>query len=159
MADVRAFVSYANDDDLAASDLKKGLSRFDINVFYAKEDIPHGSMSRNVLIDEIKKCKCFLVLISKNYHMARYTDQEVGMAICHNKKIIPICIDETEPQGFIKDYQYKRYSVVFSDDELKEIAKSISHYTKNDQAVIDFLSQKTYGARSALGLIRTTPKK
>ncbi len=45
-------------------------------------------------------------MLSHLYHRGRFTDQEFGMAVAHDRKIIIVVMDHTEPYGFMKHYQY-----------------------------------------------------
>jgi hypothetical protein len=61
------------------------------------------------------------MLLTKNYHPSKYTDQETGIAINCKKTILPICIDETRPYGFASNKQAIVCSLPFEDSIIKKI--------------------------------------
>lgn len=91
----------------------------------------------------IRSADFFIPLVSKNFKLSEYTDQETGCAVCMNKKIIPIKLDTTNPYGFINKYQALQYKMkprsspqwYYKPDNLNEIALSVAtiglHYQPN----------------------------
>ena len=55
--------------------VKHGLS-----VFLAHEDIDGGSDWVPKLYEEIQNSEVFIMLLTKNYHPSKYTDQETGIS-------------------------------------------------------------------------------
>ena len=47
----------------------------------------------------------FILLVSKNIVDSNYVQQEIGMGRILNKRILPICLDDTIPKGFIRQIQ------------------------------------------------------
>ena len=121
-SNVKIFLSHSDKDKKIASELKSKLSKHGLSVFLAHEDIDGGSDWVSTLYEEIQKSKIFIMLLSKNYHTSKYTDQETGIAINCKKTILPICIDETRPYGFAFNKQAIVCFLPFEDSIIKKIA-------------------------------------
>ncbi|MDA7959310.1 MAG: toll/interleukin-1 receptor domain-containing protein [Nitrosopumilus sp.] len=101
-----AFISYAGRDIAFAEMARDYLGICGVDAFFADDDIRAGRDWRKNLIDEIKNREYFVLLLSQLYHRGRFTDQEFGMAVAHDRKIIIVVMDHTEPYGFMKHYQH-----------------------------------------------------
>ena len=105
MTRVIAFLSHADKDKIMAEKIAEELKKHHYDVFVAHRDIDPGSDWENVLKQRIDECDLFLILLSANFKQADYASQEVGIAICKDKKIFPFSIDGTMPYGFMSKYQ------------------------------------------------------
>ena len=131
------FLSHSTADKQIASLLKGKLSDFKIDVFLAHDDIEGGIIWEEKLMTEIKNREIFMVLLSKNYHMATYTDQELGIGIAYTKKIIPLSIDGTKPYGFINKIQSEHCSVEINEKDMAKLLKLITGNSNSGQIIID----------------------
>jgi len=121
-SNVKVFLSHSDKDKKIASELKSKLSKHGLFVFLAHEDIDGGSDWVSKLYEEIQNSKIFIMLLTKNYHPSKYTDQETGIAIDCKKTILPICIDDTRPYGFASSKQAIVCSLPFEDSIIEKIA-------------------------------------
>ena len=136
------FISHADKDRREAAVLKDKLAKLGLDAFLAHSDIDGSEKWIPPLLHKLKECDIFLVLLSKNYHEAKYTDQESGMAIGYEKTIIPIRIDDTEPYGFIAEFQFAKCNKEFSDDAVAEILRLIALREKDKEKLIGSLIQR-----------------
>ena len=136
------FLSHSTADKEIASLLKGKLSDFKIDVFLAHDDIEGGIIWEEKLMTEIKNREIFMILLSKNYHMATYTDQELGIGIAYTKKIIPLSIDGTKPYGFINKIQSERCSVEINEKDMEKLLKLITGNSNSGQMIIDQIIYK-----------------
>jgi len=120
-SNVKVFLSHSDKDKKIAAELKSKLSQHGLSVFLAHEDIDGGSDWVSKLYEEIQNSKIFIMLLTKNYHTSKYTDQETGIAINCKKTILPICIDETRPYGFAFSKQAIVCSLPFEDSKIQKI--------------------------------------
>ena len=123
----KIFLSHSDIDKKIASELKTKLSKHGLTVFLAHEDIEAGSEWVSKLYEEIQNCKIFIMLLSENYPLSNFTDQEVGIALNCSKTILPICIDKTRPYGFVSSKQGIVCSTPFDDsiiDKIVNISKT-----------------------------------
>jgi len=121
-SNVKVFLSHSDKDKKIASELKSKLSKHGLFVFLAHEDIDGSSDWISKLYEEIQNSKIFIMLLTKNYHPSKYTDQETGIAINCKKTILPICIDDTRPYGFASSKQAIVCSFPFEDSIIEKIA-------------------------------------
>lgn len=84
----------------------------------------------------------------KEFHTSNFTDQELGIALQVGKQILPISIDETKPYGFLKKYQYKKYSPKFKDHEINKIVNNYQNLTRQTNSVLDPIIDQLANAES-----------
>lgn len=131
---VSVFLSHASADKTTATELKDNLSQYNIDLFLAHGDIDGGEYWVNVLYDKIQNCDIFMILLSEKYHIGKYTDQEVGMGIAHDKNIIPVSIDGTRPYGFISTIQSTHIEDITN---VSKIAELVINKSKVNISIID----------------------
>ena len=136
---VSIFLSHATHDKNIASALKEKLAYFKINVFLAHDDLKGGVIWDDELNSEIKNCDIFMVLLSKKYHKASYTDQELGIGLANNK--IMISIDGTMPYGFIKKIQSILCEPEFDDETIHALLELIA-ISDSGKITIDQITNK-----------------
>jgi nucleoside 2-deoxyribosyltransferase len=122
---VKAFLSHAYVDREIAGELRKKLRDFRIDVFVAHDDIEGGEEWMNMLIREIKACDIFLVLLTKEYHTANFTEQEAGAAVALGKPVIPISLNKAIGHGFVTKYQYNKLTSEMPYHECYKLAQTI----------------------------------
>jgi len=142
------FLSHAVDDKIIAKNLASALEAHDFKVFLAHEDIMIGEDWDNKLKNEIYNRELFLVLLSKNFKNANFTDHEVGIATAHNKRIFSIIIDDIEPYGFMSKFQGIRINPKIDAEEISKIANQLMLFTKEGKKFIDDLIEKLLASTS-----------
>lgn len=142
------FVSHSNSEKEIATDLKQKLQDPNMRVFLAHDDIDGGEDWMKEIYEHINECDVFVILLSKEYHQANFTDQETGIAYTMNKPMIPISLDGTKPYGFMSKYQSTNTILPFSDDKIIEIKNLIYAHTKQGQQIIDNLIDQLANATS-----------
>ena len=145
---IDTFLSHSDEDKKIARKLANNLAIYGFDVFVAHDDIEIGDEWEETLIEKIKNCELFLALLSKNFHEARFTDHEIGIATAFNKQIFPIRIDDTKPYGFMSKFQAKKISLNINHDEIKNLAESLMKYTDEGKNVVDRVIEKLENAGS-----------
>ena len=104
---VKIFISHSSKNKHDAKNIKNILRDFFpcIEVFVAHDDLQPTQNFNEDIIDKLKKCGLFILLVSKNIVDSNYVQQEIGMGRILNKRILPICLDDTIPEGFIRQIQ------------------------------------------------------
>lgn len=138
-SNIKIFLSHSNEDRKIASELKSKLSKFDISLFLAHEDIEGGVDWMAKLYEEIQNSKLFLILLTKNYHPSKYTDQEAGIALNCKKTILQLCIDDTKPYGFTSSKQAIFCSIPFEDSLIEKIVEISKKYRISKSSDLDKL--------------------
>jgi len=101
---LRVFVSYSHEDGRLASALKSRLERFGLNVFLAHVDIKPSLEWQEEILRTLKRSDIFIPLLTENFVLSEWTDQETGIAVSEQKYIIPLSTNVI-PYGFIAKYQ------------------------------------------------------
>lgn len=102
---LKLFLSYSYKDKRIASAIKEAFEHYGMDAFLAHENIDVGKQWRVVILDNLKKFDVFVPIVSENFTDSEWTDQEVGFAICQEKLIVPITIDNQVPHGFLEMLQ------------------------------------------------------
>ena len=114
METISVFISYSNEEKQIAGLIKQLLEKYcGYEVFLAHDDMTASADFEEEIIEKISEVDYFIPLISQKFSHSPYTDQEVGIAVAHKKKIIPIKLEGVNPYGFIQKYhalQLKKYS-------------------------------------------------
>ena len=105
MTDV--FISYSTSDSKFARWVHDRLAEDGVRVFLAEISLEPGQTWRETILANLKAADFFLLLASRKACDSHFVEQEVGMALDHNKRIIPIVWDmpPSELPGFLKPYQ------------------------------------------------------
>lgn len=141
------FLSHSSEDKVVAREIADKMEENKgINVFVAHKDLEPGVIWKKELSDRIFRCDVFMALLTKNFHLAEWTEQEVGIAHAFRKYIIPIRFDNTLPMGFIVDHQARKISLPLEDSDIKELMDMIVVFSKEEQKRIDGLIQQLSGA-------------
>jgi hypothetical protein len=143
---LRAFISYSEENKKIASGIKENLNRFGVQAFLAHDDIPPGKDWASEILKNLRNTDIFIALLTQDFIKSKWTDQEAGIAICLDKFIIPISLDGTLPYGFIEKYQafknfkyeFKNYVVNIRTMEEKEFLDCKGEIYK----IIEFISKE-----------------
>jgi hypothetical protein len=57
------------------------------------------------ILDELKRCKVFVPLLSKAFKASQWCAQEIGLVVRRRVLIVPLSLDGTNPYGFISHIQ------------------------------------------------------
>lgn len=135
----KTFISYAytENNKISVDELARSLGAFGLDVFVAPDGIGGGERWAKTIIKEIRESDLFLALITKEYHEHEFTEQELGMAIYADKRIICLT-DGGKPGGFVKDRQYKQFG--YETDRIAEkiVEDAIELFGKQEDR-IDFV--------------------
>jgi len=140
---ISAFISYSSAEKKIGGRFKSCLTTYcGYETFIAHDDIPGSSVWETELLKAISQTDFFIPLISKSFKNSPYSDQETGIAVYLNKKIIPIKLESVDPYGFISKYQALQYkatpTIYFSPDNVKELVLTIA------QIGLSFQPRSTY---------------
>ena len=103
MADV--FISYSRKDIEKVKRLKSEIEALGISCWMDINGVESGSKYKNEIVKAINEAIVVLFFLSKNSLDSEYTQKEVGYADKKNKRMVPVNIDGSEPNGwFLFDY-------------------------------------------------------
>jgi TIR domain-containing protein len=85
------------------------LSEVGIDAFLAHEDLEVSAEWRDRILEELRGCHLFVVLLSANFVASRWGAQEVGFIVSRPEVVIaPLSVDGTTSFGFISHLQSRR---------------------------------------------------
>ena len=134
---LEVFLSHADEDKKIARQIADEMIKHGVNVFVAHDDIEPGANWKSVLTEKINQCDVFLILLTKNFHPAEWTEQEVGIAHAFKKRMVPVRFDNTVTTGFMTDYQATQISYPINPDEMKNLVDIIIAYSDEVQRQIN----------------------
>jgi hypothetical protein len=101
---MKVFLSYSSLDKELAGQIKRALEDYGLEVFLAHEDIEPSTEWVDTILAELEACNVFVPILTANFDKSDWTDQETGIAIAHDKLIIPLKVT-VDPHGFILRFQ------------------------------------------------------
>lgn len=100
------FVCHSSKDEDKAILLRNNLEEYySLKVFCPNRELKAGHAYPEPLIQAIKDCDVFVIILTENFHGAAFTEQEVGIALAQKKPILPLKMDKTDPFGYIHTIQ------------------------------------------------------
>jgi TIR domain-containing protein len=101
---VRLFLSHVSTHKFAAADLKRELRYLGISAFIAHEDVEPSLDWQSEIEKALSSMDALAALLTPDFHVSKWTDQEVGIALGRSALVIPIKLGIL-PYGFIARQQ------------------------------------------------------
>lgn len=140
---IEVFISHADEDKTTAKEIAVEMrKRQGVNVFVAHDDLDPGANWKSDLTQKIYECDAFVVLLTKDFHSAEWTEQEVGIAHTFKKRMIPIRFDKTATTGFMTDFQATKISWPIESSEIATLTDVIVAYSDEGQRHINGLIEQ-----------------
>lgn len=141
------FISYSSKNTQVAEKLVEFLESQNHTCFLAKRDIPIGADYTDYVMPAILDCKLYLLVFSKDSNDSSECLNELGVAIDHNKLIVPVYIEKF---NINPKYEYR----------LKRKQHIIAYPGKIDKYFIDILAsiENCYDSLSGQTQIDTKSK-
>jgi len=106
LPEINAFISYSHVDRKFGRDAKRVLAEVGIDAFLAHEDLEVSDEWRERILEELRRCHLFVLLLSANFLSSGWAQQETGFIISRPEVVIaPLSIDATTPFGFLSHVQ------------------------------------------------------
>lgn len=138
------FVSYSRKDTAFVDQLIRDLEGKGIEVWVDREDIRGGDRWRPAIVEAIRTCQSFVLVLSPNSVESGNVSKEVSLAETHKRPIIPISL---QPCDIPATMEY----------QLAEL-QWIDFGTGNYQSALERLTQVLSNAPSATPLPTKTPQ-
>ena len=100
------FISYKSEDLEWAQWLVHLFERLGHTTVYQHRDFPIGENFRIAIDEALVASSAVILVLTENYSSSDYTKQEWTSAQGSNKKLIPIRVEEFEPQGLLGGVTY-----------------------------------------------------
>ena len=91
------FISHASKNFKLADEVRAVLEAKGISCWIAPRDIPAGGSYGAEIIDGIRQCSVFLLLLTRHANLSTPVRNEVERAFGYQKVIIPVRLDEIRP--------------------------------------------------------------
>jgi hypothetical protein len=96
---LRLFVSHVSQHKVQVSKLKSQLLRSGISAFVAHEDIEPSLEWQNEISLALRSMHALVALITPDFHVSNWTDQEIGWALGRGVTVVPVRLG-VDPYGF-----------------------------------------------------------
>lgn len=128
---LKAFISYSSKQKVIGGRFKECLENHcGYEVFVAHSDMPAASDFPEEIKKEIIASDFFIPLLSQEFRMSDFSDQETGAAVILGKKMIPVKLEHVNPYGFIRSTHALQYKLtpddLFSPDNIEELVLTIA---------------------------------
>jgi tetratricopeptide (TPR) repeat protein len=102
----RAFISYSRTNKEFATKLTKGLRSAGYPVWFDLFDIPTGSRWDDEVEKALRECSIFMIILTPASIASENVKDEIGYAIDHGKRILPILLEQCEVPLRLRRFQY-----------------------------------------------------
>ncbi len=103
-SDARIFLSHCSSFSIEAGKLKENLRLLGISSFVAHTDIQPSKEWRQEIQRALKTMDVLAPLLTSDFHLSEWTDQEVGIGVNRGVPIISLKYG-LDPYGFLEKYQ------------------------------------------------------
>ena len=134
----RVFISHVHTEKLPAANLKDTLRNYGISCFVAHQDIETSDEWRDEILRCLNSMDAMAVILSGDFNASKWTDQEVGFAVCRDVLIIPLN-KGAQPYGFIEKYQSYGTQGRNVGQVAKKIFDTIAINRRTRETLADFL--------------------
>ncbi len=102
----RAFISYSRTNKEFTVKLTKGLRSAGFPVWFDQLDIPTGSRWDDEVEKALRECSIFLIILTPASIASENVKDEIGYAIDHGKRILPVLLENCEVPLRLRRFQY-----------------------------------------------------
>ena len=102
----RAFISYSRTNKEFATKLTKGLRTEGFPVWFDLLDIPTGARWDDEVEKALRECSIFLVILTPASIASENVKDEIGYAIDHGKRILPVLLEDCDVPLRLRRFQY-----------------------------------------------------
>lgn len=102
----RAFISYSRINKEFTTKLVKGLRSGGYPVWFDLMDIPTGSRWDDEVEKALRECSIFMIILTPASIASENVKDEIGYAIDHGKRILPVLLEECDVPLRLRRFQY-----------------------------------------------------
>lgn len=133
------FLSYSRRDSELANRLYQDLQARGLQVWMDRDAIQAGTLWRTSIVDGIRNCRVFLLVVSTASQQSSNVAKEVSLAESNGKPILPLKIDDAP---ISPDFSYSLAGIQFVDMSLKGYENSLLELANAVQGLFqDFAGQ------------------
>ncbi len=124
---LKLFVSHLSSDKAQATALQKALVKYGVSSFVAHVDIKPSLKWIEEIEKALRTMDAMVAIISEDYHLSEWCDQEVGWALGRDILLIPLNRG-ANPYGFMGQYQ----AVMTKGKKASEVAERVLEILKSN---------------------------
>ena len=102
------FVSYSRKDKEFALEFARELKSAGYSVWLDQLDIPTGARWDDEVETALRECEIFLIILTAASASSENVKDEIGYAIDHGKRIMPVLLEECDIPLRLRRFQYVR---------------------------------------------------
>lgn len=136
----RVFVSHVHSVKTKAHALKECLRSYGVSAFVAHDDIKVSAKWRDEILKSLYSMDACVAILTKDFTASKWTDQEVGIAVCRDVLIVPIN-KEVLPYGFIEELQAVKSNGMNAGQVAAKIFEVICESPKTKERMISSLAK------------------
>lgn len=95
--DYDVFISYAAEENVAASSICEGLEREGLRCWIAPRDVLRGADWSATLLEAILRSRALVLLLSAAANQSLYVHRELERAVSSGKPVLPVRLEEVQP--------------------------------------------------------------
>lgn len=142
---LKIFISYSSKDFEKSKEIYEMFNEAGIDCFLAQQDLKGGVNWNPIILQKLKSCNIFILMLSKNFLNSAWCNQEASIAFLqyelNDATLIPIYLDETRPYGIFYDIQGISYDDFNS---LEEFADLIDEDSVSFEDALKKINDKKY---------------
>lgn len=136
----RVFISHVHSVKTQAHALKESLRSYGVSAFVAHDDIKVSAKWRDEILKSLYSMDACVAILTKDFAASKWTDQEVGIAVCRDVLIVPIN-KEILPYGFIEELQAIKSNGMKTGQVAAKIFEVICESPKTKERMISCLAK------------------
>jgi len=124
-----AFISYSSINQEFATKFVKGLRAGGHPVWFDLLDMPAGSRRDDEVEKALRECSVFVIILTPASMASENVKDEIGYAIDHGKRILPVLLEECDVPLSLRRFQYVDFttrSFEESFDNVKELLGNLA---------------------------------
>jgi hypothetical protein len=122
---LRIFLSHSHKDNMWCNAFVDELKRYGADVWYDKQGLYVGAKWRQTIETELEERDIFLLVLTPNSWSSSWVQDELTLAMSHQKRIVSILHQPTEVKGFITTRQILKVVGLSSIEAAKSVASSL----------------------------------
>jgi hypothetical protein len=126
------FISYSRINEAFALELAKELKSAGYSVWLDQLDIPTGARWDDEIEKALSECSIFLAILTPAFIESENAKDEIGYAIDHGKRILPVLLEECEIPLRLTRIQYVDFTKMDYKDGLKSAKELLEKLIKEE---------------------------
>lgn len=132
----RTFISYSRINKEFAVKLAKELKTAGFPVWLDQLDIPTGSRWDDELEKALRECPVFMVILTPASIASENVKDEIGYAIDHGKRILPVLLEDCDVPLRLRRFQYVDFTTKGYEDGIQSAMELLGNLVMEDSVPV-----------------------